>query len=223
MKKSLVISVQVTVLCLLFISLYSLTDSENKNNVLSGTVSPDPDEFLVGAYSIGCASQNRLQELGLNIWQNFLGRKYISILGYNQTNFPHGVTDNDSLFSDVSRYESEVTGYYYSRTQLNNNYLYLTRPKIEMLTFAQRSDYHPLSITVNGTHPSGKKWFYGYNELDRNVAEEITDSKMTVRYSQAGRHTAGHVVKSLRPTWEQVKNAVPNDLFYDAIYSWYIS
>jgi hypothetical protein len=86
------------------------------------------------------------------------------VSGYKQRTFPRGFTSNDGLFNN--NYQSEVKDYYTQNViPLNNNYIYLTRPKIEMLSFAQRSDYHPFDI---GYHvPSTKgNWWYGYNEYD---------------------------------------------------------
>ena len=160
-------------------------------------------------------------ELGFNIWHRFLDQYDDTIPGMNQTKFPKGFTINDKLFN--TGYESEVVQYYKNRViPLNNNYLYLTRPKIEMLSFAQRSDYHPFNIGVHVLSTKGK-WWYGYENHDTNVAKDTIDNNgLNVKYSKLGKHNAGYVLSRLRPTSEQVNGDVPNNFFNDGQYSWYI-
>ncbi|MCI0474071.1 MAG: hypothetical protein L0Y76_10865, partial [Ignavibacteria bacterium] len=153
------------------------------------------------------------------MWQRFLGQEEITGTGYNQTIFPRGFTANDGLFKTIGEYQSEVVPYYNGVSQLNNNYIYLTRPKIEMLTFAQRSDYHPIPLDLHQLSPTGEKWWYGYNT--HNAGSQVTDNGKQVIKCTGGQGY-GFVVKDLRPTWEQVKGAVPNNFFEDAQYSWYI-
>ncbi|MGV8017040.1 MAG: hypothetical protein AB2L26_02480 [Ignavibacteria bacterium] len=97
--------------------------------------------FLIGAYSAGCSPNNVMNQLGLNIWHRFLWQENINDPNYNQKIAPLGFTANDKMLNPLSLYNSEVVSYYQTVSRLNNNYLYLTRPKLEMLSFAQRSDY----------------------------------------------------------------------------------
>ncbi|MCI0473162.1 MAG: hypothetical protein L0Y76_06205 [Ignavibacteria bacterium] len=89
-----------------------------------------------------------------------------------------------------------------------------------MLTFAQRSDYHPIALNNHQPSPTGEKWWYGYNT--HNAGTQVTDNGKQVIKCTAGQDDTGYVVKDLRPTWEQVKGSVPNNFFEDAQYSWFI-
>ena len=208
---------------LVLISINSLSGNESnindaERNNSASTLTSNPDEFIVGAYNIGCTDLNRLQELGLNMWHRFLAQHDQIVPGMNQTRFPMGFTTNDSLFKSINSYQSEAVGYYNSVSQLNNNYLYLTRPKIEMLSFAQRSDYHPFALNLHQQSIKGK-WWYGYNSVGKGV--EVSDGDINVRKCTVG-EGAGYVLSELRPTWEQVKGDIPNNFFNDGQYSWYI-
>jgi hypothetical protein len=216
MKRALFTISALIVLFIILLSIREISGRENKSTIVS---TPDPDEFIIGAYSIGCASQNRLQELGFNMWHRFLDQEVITGTGYNQTVFPKGFASNDGLFKAIGEYQGDVTNYYNNVSQLNNNYIYLTRPKIEMLTFAQRSDYHPLPLALRQPSPTGEKWWYGYNVHEKG--DTATDNGKKVIKCTFGQG-AGYVVKDLRPTWEQVKGGVPNNFFEDAQYSWYV-
>ncbi|MCX6159749.1 MAG: hypothetical protein NTV87_00230 [Ignavibacteriae bacterium] len=141
MKKIIPYISIISIIILVTLSLKELTGEEYKRNSITSTGNPNPDSFLIGAYSIGCAEDSIMENLGFNIWHKYLGNIDTTISGYNQHKFPQGVTSNDKLFENISSYQSAVTAYYIPKAGLNNNYLYLNRPKIEMLSFAQRSDY----------------------------------------------------------------------------------
>jgi hypothetical protein len=220
MKKIINIMLILAVLIFITLSIKEIKGTENEIKSLSPKGLSDPDEFLIGAYHIGCASQNRLQALGMNIWHEFIPeRDNITISGYNQHIFPHGFTPHDSLFANITNYQSEVNTFYNNKSTLNNNYLYFCRPKLEMLTFAQRSDYHPFAIANHQLSDKGQ-WWYGYDT--HQTGQEITDGTKNIRKCTQGVDAAGYMVQGLRPTWEQVKDAVPNDFFYDGQYSWYV-
>jgi hypothetical protein len=126
--------------------------------------------FLVGAYHVGCGNGNPMQELGLNVWQRFIINSDDNLdPNYNQPIFPRGELVEDKLMSMVSDYQGPVVNYYNSKSGLNNNYLYLNRPKIEMLSFAQRSDYHPYDIPYKGAQKFGKCWWYGSAEYAKHT------------------------------------------------------
>lgn len=228
MKRLLVLPVSVIVILLMLLSLNSMKGSKYENNSAAeidtgnnstgGSISSDPDEFLVGAYSIGCATDNKMKELGMNLWQRFLNQEIIEIKDFNQKVFFRGWGPNDALFDNTLQTSGDVIKYYNSVSELNNNFIYLTRPKIEMLTFAQRSDYHPFKIANHQPSKKGK-WYYGYNTVDKGA--EITDDGKYVRKCSVGENE-GYVVRELRPTWEQVKEGVPNNFFRDGYYSWYV-
>ena len=165
MKRTILLIGILLITSVIMFSLKSLSSKENENKSFTDVQTSDPDEFLIGAYHVGCASNNPMQELGLNMWHRFLDQYDTNILGMNQSRFPKGFTPNDKLFSNISSYQGEAVIYYNSASQLNNNYLYLTRPKIEMLSFAQRSDYHPFNIGVHALSTKGN-WWYGYAEYD---------------------------------------------------------
>jgi hypothetical protein len=222
MKKVYYVISIIMLLFLVFLSLESLSSKENEKNNSVNTQKADPDEFLIGAYHVGCASNNPMQELGLNIWHRFIMDNDINTdTNINQHYLPRGELVEDKLLSNVTSYQSTVIPYYNSKSNLNNNYLYLNRPKIEMLSFAQRSDYHPFKIDYHQPSIKGN-WWYGYAEHDTNVAVERIDNDTLVMFSKQGVKDSGYVVKGLRPTWEQVKGQVPNYYFADSIYSWYI-
>ncbi|MCX6162698.1 MAG: hypothetical protein NTV87_15360 [Ignavibacteriae bacterium] len=162
-----------------------------------------------------------MESLGFNIWQRYLGSYDTIISGYNQHIFPRGELPNDKLFANDSSYQQDVIPYYISKANLNNNYLYLNRPKIEMLSFAQRSDYHPFAMSVNESPKYNKYyWWFGYETVDTGTP--VQDNGKWVRRWLVGVHNSGYVLKNLRSTWEQVKSGVPNYYYDDAIYSWYI-
>jgi hypothetical protein len=79
MKKLLSLIIAVLLITTVIVSLNRLPGKENKTATMPGVQNPDPEEFLVGAYSIGCASSNRLQELGLNIWHRFLNQETLTV------------------------------------------------------------------------------------------------------------------------------------------------
>jgi hypothetical protein len=153
MKKTIFLGSIVLITSVILFSInYSLSSKENENKSVTNIQTSDPDEFLVGAYHVGCASNNSnpMQELGLNIWHRFIINSDDNLdPNYNQPFFPRGELVEDKLMSDVSLYQGSVVNYYNSKSGLNNNYLYLNSPKIEMLSFAQRSDYHPFALNYH--------------------------------------------------------------------------
>lgn len=149
MKKLITIFSFLIIIPLVFISINSISSKEGNKSNLTTSGTSDPEEFLIGAYNIGCAmansNDNPMQELGLNMWHRFLEQETLTVAGLKQRRFPKGFTTSDGLFANVSSYQSEAVNFYNNASQLNNNFLYLTRPKIEMQSFAQRSDYCPIN------------------------------------------------------------------------------
>lgn len=70
MKRALITAGGLIVLFVIFLSINELTGGENevKNNT---TASPDPEVFLIGAYSAGCPHNNIMNQPGLNIRHRF--------------------------------------------------------------------------------------------------------------------------------------------------------
>ncbi|MGV8018256.1 MAG: hypothetical protein AB2L26_08780 [Ignavibacteria bacterium] len=218
MKRAIITVSALVVLFVILLSINELTGSENevKNNV---TASPDPEVFLIGAYSAGCSPNNVMNQLGFNIWHRFLVPNTYPNSGYNQKIFPAGFTRNDNVFAGENDYLKESVKYYRGISRLNDNYIYLTRPRLEMLTFAQRSDYNPCNIPLYGSTDKGY-WWYGYNIHETGT--DVEENGKWLRKCNVNRNSAGYIVKELRPSMEQSNDAVPNYLFRDANYSWYV-
>ncbi len=220
MRKLITVFSSILIVSLVLISLNSISSKEtNTDNILTSGTS-DPDEFLIGAYNVGCDTNNPMLELGLNIWHRFLDQYDTIIPGMKQTRFPKGFIHNDRLFDTGN--ESDVAQYYTQKViPLNNNYIYLTRPKIEMLTFAQRSDYHPFDIGYHVPSDLGN-WWYGYNNVERGEPFNDNSIGKYVRKCTQGQQDSGYVLKGLRPNREQVWRDIPNNFFNDSNYSWYV-
>jgi hypothetical protein len=127
MKKLINLFGLILMIILVLISINSLSGNESNSdetarNNFTATVTSNPDEFIVGAYHIGCTDLNRLQELGLNMWHRYLGQYDETVPGMNQTRFPMGFTSNDKLFTNISTYQSEAVSYYNDVSQKKNNY-----------------------------------------------------------------------------------------------------
>lgn len=79
MKKLITVFSSILIVSLVLISLNSISSKEtNTDNILTSGAS-DPDEFLIGAYSVGCASNNSMQELGFNVWHRFLEQNTLTV------------------------------------------------------------------------------------------------------------------------------------------------
>ncbi|MCX6164169.1 MAG: hypothetical protein NTU73_04800, partial [Ignavibacteriae bacterium] len=126
---------------------------------------------------------------------------------------------NDLLFNGIGSYMGDVQGI----LNANKSYNYLSysdRPKIEMLTYAQRSDYQCEVINVP-TSDIGVDWWYAFDFAD-GTGEDIQDGDAIVRYCEKNNnnHPEGIVVKDLRANREQTDNRKRG--FWDGNYDWYI-
>ena len=79
MRKLITVFSSILIVSLALISLNSISSKEtNTDNILTSGTS-DPDEFLLGAYNIGCDTNNPMQELGFNMWHRFLEQKTLTV------------------------------------------------------------------------------------------------------------------------------------------------
>lgn len=122
MKNTILLIGILLITSVILFSIDSLSSKENENKSFANVQTSDPEEFLIGAYHVGCASNNPIQELGLNMWHRYLGQYDETVPGMNQTRFPMGFTSNDKLFTNISTYQSEAVSYYNDVSQKKNNY-----------------------------------------------------------------------------------------------------
>ncbi|MCX6165213.1 MAG: hypothetical protein NTU73_10220, partial [Ignavibacteriae bacterium] len=188
---------------------------ENKRTSLSGT---NPSKFRIGLTNIGCQTDfDFLSPLNCNLWHKYMGDQYIGNKWYPKGWFDIGAP-NDLLFNGINSYKDEVQGILNSNK--NRNYLsYSDRPKIDMLTYAQRSDYQCEEISVPSTD-NGVDWWYAFD--NHSCGNDTEDEGRIVRYCQLSTDNAPDnlVVKSVRANREQVNNGSRG--FWDGNYSWYI-
>jgi hypothetical protein len=106
------------------------------------TIHPPPgnNDFILGAmdnsYDPNYGNISNPDVFGMNLWHKYTGFSHDPVI---DRYYPMGWTDNDSLFSEYSRYENEVKPIIESNDN-HNMWTLMQRPKIEWLCFGQRSD-----------------------------------------------------------------------------------
>jgi len=201
----------------------------NDNGSLNTTTDTLP--FFVGAY---CDSKETnksilVDTLSFNFWHTFLGNRAIQD-PHNPSKFyytPVGWNEHDSLYIS----NTVTNDYVINVLQSNGAELraLMSRPKIEWLFFAQRSDYQceDTSSLANKTY----NWFYTYKEHQRG-GDTIDNSPYgqgaRVRYCGLGMsRDSGYVVKGLIANREQVNtgnpgHGCPYPGYGDGQFSWYV-
>jgi hypothetical protein len=198
---------------MLLVLVYFYSQIPAKENKSQSTMGTHPSKFRISMTNIGSEPDfDFISPLNCNLWHKYMGSQYIGNKWY-----PKGWTVNDLLFTDIGGYKNEVLPFLDNIK--NHNYLsYSGRPKIDMLTYAQRSDYQCEIIDVPSSD-NGVDWWYAFDE--HPVGEPSDDNGILGRKCLvSSTQGAGIVVKGLRANREQVDNRGGG--FWDGDYSWYI-
>lgn len=214
MKKKLVLSGLLVLAAIVFY--FSKPDAkENSVESVSGT---HPDKFYIGFIDMGRQRDfSFLSELNFNLWHTLLpnavsGGKSVPS-GWVQFGAP-----GDTLFSPLENYQTQVETIL--SANISHNYKsFSSRPKLEMLTFAQRSDYE-LEYVKPLTQDT-VEWWYAFDTSDYSSGYDMRDSGAMVKHLTPGLNP-GYIGKKIRAHMEQVGVGSPNELYCDTNYSWYI-
>ena len=79
MKSTILLIGILLITSVILFSLNSLSSKENETKSFANVQTADPDEFLIGAYNVGCDTNNPMQELGFNIWHRFLEQETLTV------------------------------------------------------------------------------------------------------------------------------------------------
>lgn len=170
--------------------------------------------FIIGA--LNSAYYNDLSTmtgLGFNLWHKYTG--YYQDAQYRRTAPRWSETDN--LTSSTDNNKAELTSQLDNASSHNLQAL-LMRPKIEYLSFGQRSDYQCEVIKK----ADDTQWFYSFRDNERGT--DIPDSGAMVRYCKVNpsispEENAGWIVKGVKANTEQSN---PGDNHGDKKCTWYI-
>jgi len=208
MKKKIVLS---AMLVLAVICTFTNPFAEiNENSDLP----PEDKKFLITAMHAGDVDTNYIYfpDLGANAWHKYTGPEW---------GWP-GIS-NDQYNQPTSAYRDAVI----QRIDDNQNYGFRTvmdRPKIEYLTFGQRSEYQCEDVT----NVDPDFWFYTYNI--NNTGKDTMDNSQFgnnqwVKFCDANPDNPGsnqgYVVKDLKANREQANRYWPAWIA-DSTFDWYV-
>lgn len=227
MKTKIIVSLIIITCIATFQLIKPLNNFSNTDKISSPS---DSLPFIIGAYANANESDRTLltDSLGLNMWHAFLKESNYATLNGKKYYRPLGWDPNDSLFFP----DNQSTNYMVTNVlNLNGSKLrtLMSRPKIEWLFFAQRSDYQcePLESLENSNY----NWFYTYKEHPKGTP--IVDNSVygngasVMLCSKTVTSDSGYVVKGLRTNREQVNTGNPGHGnpypgFGDGQFSWYV-
>ena len=204
----------------LLVLVYFYSQIPAKENNIQSTTGTHPTKFRVGLIDVGHQPDYTFYApLNFNLWHKYMRKgilpngRFVPI-GWNDLNLPN--PPNDILYSDISEYKTGVLQILSDNTSRNYS-SYIDRPKIDMLTYAQRSDYQ---CEIIPAYTDNVDWWYAFD--NHPVGEPSNDNGIIGRKCLVSSTTynAGNVVSGLRANREQVDNR--DFLFWDGNYDWYI-
>ena len=204
----------------LLVLVYFYSQIPAKENNIQSTTGTHPTKFRVGLIDVGHQPDYTFYApLNFNLWHKYMRKGILSNgrfvpIGWNDLNLPN--PPNDILYSDISEYKTGVLQILSDNTSRNYS-SYIDRPKIDMLTYAQRSDYQ---CEIIPAYTDNVDWWYAFDY--HPVGEPSNDNGIIGRKCLVSSTTynAGNVVSGLRANREQVDNR--DFLFWDGNYDWYI-
>ncbi|RPI17613.1 MAG: hypothetical protein EHM58_08505 [Ignavibacteriae bacterium] len=170
-------------------------------------------------------------KFGMNLWHYYTGSHRDTVrhqwqpMGWSTISGDRA----DSLYADYNSYWPGVklfldkeAGLFHPNDPSFKMKMLMQRPKIEWLSYGQRSDYQCETIL-----PSDYKWFYSFNTHE--TGDNKLDSGQMVRVCRTMpdfpiADSPGFIVKKLKANNEQ-NNTPPFDTYYhgdDSQYRWYI-
>jgi hypothetical protein len=188
------IKVILSVLLVLSVAVFYLSKPNAKENETQSVSGTNSDTFRIGLINMGVQTHfDSLAPLKCNLWHKYLGTNIV-----NGKFVPVGWTDigadSDKLYTPLQYYQSQVQGILTSNSGANYS-SYIDRPKIEMLTYAQRSDYQCEYISVPDTD-NGVDWWYAFDSSDYGTGY-TSDSNAIVRHlkpmPEGGNDSPGYI------------------------------